>query len=301
MKRPYRLTVCYSLLLALLTACTLGEPTQNRAAELALSASVTEGAAPLEVTFTTAVTVGGATANARDYAWTVAGAAQAETTPALTYIFDAPGVYVVTAMADTNFGSVSDSVSVSVTQADTTPEDPSEPGEGTFSVTQTPGGPAPWAVRYTVQLEGYGAGAQFRVRCADEDTRYLEEEGEESVVCLHTKADERARVEVVLGGEVVDSTEVASEVTPPRDGVAFLGEWRYDSRGLSETFAITRGTPTAGESEAGFELFLIELDGRDIAEFTFGGRTVVLSPTPDADGAQVFFADVYGLRLERLD
>ena len=292
------------LLLLLLTACTLqNEPsTEGSSPDLSLSASVTEGVAPLEVIFSAQLMPTSATAST--YTWTLAGQTLSETTSALTHTFDAPGVYVVTAKAETRSGSAADSVTVSVTQGNVPPEEPGEPvGEGTLGVTKTPGGPAPWAVRYTVRAEGYGDDAQVSVRCSAEgDSGYVfGDEVTEGAVCLHTTAAEQVQVDVLVGDEVVDTVTVASEVTPPREEVAFLGTWRYEQRGQRETFSITRGTPTAGESEAGFELFLIELDGRSVAEFTFGGRTVVLDPTPETDGRQVYFADVYGLRLERLD
>lgn len=293
----------FYILFLLLTACTLQsepETVEERPAELTLSASVTEGAPPLEVAFSTDVTP-----SATRYAWTLAGRTLSETAANLTYTFDAPGVYIVTATAETEVGRASDSVTITVTQKDVPPENPGEPTEGTLNVTQTPGGPAPWAVRYSVQAEGYGADAQVRVRCSAEGDLAYEENSAEEVtraVCLHTAASERARVDVLVGEEVVDSLELPSNVTPPEEGVAFLGSWRYDSRGLSETFEITKGIEDEGESaEGAFKLFLIKLGGLDIAEFTFGGRTVVLTPIPEEDGSQVFFADVYGLRLERLD
>ena len=296
MKRPL-----YLLLLVLLTACALqSEPVvEERTAELTLNASVTQGVAPLEATFTTTLTSDdGAMLGANTYTWTLAGKTLPNITPDLTHLFEKPGVYVVSVVAETPLGSVSDSVTVSVTQTNA-PPDPGEPvGDGTLNVTQTPGGPAPWAVRYTVQAEGYGADAQVRVRCS-EDLSYEEAGG---AVCLHTTADEQAQIEVLVNGDVVDSVQVASEVAPPQEDIAFLGAWRYVSRGKSESFEIVSGTASAGESaEGAFKLFLIELDGLDIAEFTFGGRTVVLTPVPEEDGTQVFFADVYGLRLERVD
>ena len=285
------------LLLALLTACAFqGDLVEEPAPELTLSASVTKGVAPLEVTFSTQLTPASAAAT---YAWTLAGRPLSNTTSKLTYTFDAPGVYVVTARAETRSGATADSATVRVTRADA-PSEPGPVGEGKLNVSKTPGGPAPWAVRYTVQAEGYSDDRQIRVRCsADGDLSYEVDEG---AVCLHTTAAEEAQIDVLVEDEVVDSVTMASGVTPPQEEVAFLGTWRYDSRGTSETFDITRGTPTAGESGAGdFKLFLIKLDGRDIAEFTFGGRTVVLEPSPEADGRQVYLADVYDLRLVRLD
>ncbi len=285
------------LLLSLLTACAFqGDLVEEPAPELTLSASVTEGVAPLEVTFSAQHTPASAAAT---YTWTLAGQPLSNTTSKLTHTFDAPGVYVVTIKAETRSGAAADSATVRVTRADAPPE-PGPVGEGTLNVMKTPGGPAPWAVRYTVQAEGYSDNRQIRVRCsADGDLSYEVNEG---AACLHTTATEEAQIDVLVEDEVVDSVTVASEVTPPQEEVAFLGTWRYDSRGTSETFDITRGTPTAGESGAGdFKLFLIKLDGRDIAEFTFGGRTVVLEPNPEVDGRQVYFADVYDLRLVRLD
>ena len=285
--------------LALLTACMFQSEPTERKAELSLSASVTEGVAPLEVTFSASVTPG--TITPSTYTWTLAGRTLSDTAPDLTHMFNAPGVYIVTATAETPLGSAADSTSVTVTQAAAPPSNPGEPvGNGTLDVTKTPGGPAPWAVRYRVQMEGYGADAQFSVRCSAEgDIGYAEAGG---AVCLHTTADEKARVDVLVNGKIVDSVEVASEVTPPQEGVAFLGTWRNTSRGQSDTFAVTQGTATAGESQSGaFKLFVIEVRGVDTAEFTFSGRTVVLRPTPEADGRQVYLADVYGLRLERLD
>ena len=286
----------YILLLVLLTACTFQVETETRTPpSFTMNASVTEGTAPLEVTFSTTVSPG-----ASRYAWTLAGQTLSNTAAELIHTFDAPGVYLVTVTATTSLGPVSESTTIKVTQAAPS-EPPSEPvGDTMLEVTPTPGGPAPWAVRYSVQAQGYGANAQVRVRCSAEGDASYEEEG--GAACLHTTAGEQAQVEVLVNDEVVDSVKVDAEVASPQQEVAFLGTWHYNSRGKGETFQITRGTAMAGEDQTGaFKLFVIKVDGLDIAEFTFGGRTVVLRPVPETDGRQVFFADVYGLRLERLD
>ena len=84
-------------------------------------------------------------------------------------------------------------------------------------------------------------------------------------------------------------------------GVAFPGRWRYGSRGVSETFEITEGTPTEGRSADGrFALFTVGERSGLIAEFTIDGRTVVLTPTPGDDGRQRYRGEVYGLELEPL-
>ena len=285
----------YILFLTLLTACTFQAEPETRPLRLTLNTSVRQGVAPLEVTFSATVSP-----EASRYAWTLAGQTLSNTAADLSHTFDAPGFYLVTVTATTSLGPISESTTVKVTRA-APGEPPSGPiGDTELKVTPTPGGPAPWAVRYSVQAGGYGANAQLRVRCSAEgDSSY---EAEDGALCLHTTAGEQMQVEVLVDDKVVDSAEVDSEVIPPQQEVAFRGTWRYDSRGKSETFQITRGTALAGEDQTGaFKLFVIKVDGLDIAEFTFGGRTVVLRPVPETDGRQVFLADVYGSRLERLD
>ena len=247
-KRPLSI-----LFLVLLSACTLQSEPEPRTPSLTLNASVREGVAPLEVTFSTTVSP-----EASRYAWTLAGQALDDTTAELTHTFDAPGVYLVTVTATTSLGPVSESTTVKVTQAAPS-EPPSEPiGDTKLEVTRTPAGPAPWAVRYSVQAEGYGSDAQFRVHCSAEGDASYEEEG--GAVCLHTTAGEQVQIDILMSDEVVDSVQVNSEVTPPQQEVAFLGTWRYSSRGKSETFEIARGTAVAGEDQtSAFKLFVIKV------------------------------------------
>lgn len=98
-------------------------------------------------------------------------------------------------------------------------------------------------------------------------------------------------------GEVTARAEASPEITE-NEGVAFLGRWRYSSRGVTETFEITEGDPSAGGSADGrFKLFTILEDGATVVEFTIDGRTVVLTPAPGDDGRQVYEGRVYGLVL----
>lgn len=268
-----------SALLFVLTACTLPAPPAPPP-RVTLTASVTAGEVPLTVTFSAA-----ADPQTDIYSWTVGGEVQAETSSTFTTTFTTPGLFVVSVSA----AGESDSVAVVVRS----PELPDpDPDVTELELTQTPGGPAPWGVAYTVDPAVNGVEA----RCT-EGAGY-ERVLEGRFVCLHEPGDEVAVRFVNAAGEVTARAETPSEVTQ-NDGVAFAGRWRYRSRGVTETFEITEGGETLGRSADGrFVLFTIRQRGATIAEFTIDGRTVVLEPTPDADGRQVFEADVYGLVLE---
>ena len=273
------------LILFGLTACELfGTPTP--APSVTLTPSSTAGAAPLAITFSAV-----ASPAASVYRWTVEGETQGETGGTLETLFSTPGSYVVGVSAS----GASDNVTVNVTA-------PAGPGPvpGGLSLTQTPGGPAPWAVRYTVATED-GAGPPIpglEARC--EARLPYEPLRSTSFVCLHNTADAVQVRTVAANGEVAAEAETSPEVTE-NGGVAFAGRWRYRSRGVSETLEITEGTPTEGRSADGrFALFTIGERLGLIAEFTIDGRTVVLTPTPDEDGRQLYEGEVYGLELEPL-
>lgn len=272
-----------------LTACTLPttptprptpEPTPEPAQSVTLTAPVTQGEVPLTVTFTA-----DASPTADTFRWTIGGAVQEETTRTLTTTFDRAGLYVI----GVSVGDVSDSVTVRAEARATDPgPDPSE-----LKLTQTPGGPEPWAVRYTVSPVSAGLLARCR-----EGAAFVPTYG--AFVCVHEPGDTvQARV-VRPDGEVTATVEASPEVTE-NEGVAFAGRWRYSSRGTTETFRITEGSRTMGESADGrFKLFTIREDGATVVEFTIDGRTVVLTPVPEPDGRQVYEGRVYGLVLEPL-
>lgn len=254
---------------------------------MTLSASQTVGELPLEVTFT-------AEANPAVgvFSWSVGGELQAETSSTLTQTFTRPGLYAVSVSAN----GASDSETVTVTAPDT-------PGTGPniekLELTQTPGGPTPWAVRYTVtadpELDLLAPGLE--ARCGE--NRAYQRVVAGSFACVHNAAD-TVRVRVVAAGETTANAETVPDITQT-DGVAFAGRWRYTSRGVTETFEITDGNETAGESGNGrFKLFTIGQRQGFIVEFTIDGRTVVLTPTPDDDGKQLYEGPVYGLLLEPL-
>lgn len=272
----------FFLVLLGLTACELfGTPTP--APSVTLTASPTEGAAPLTVTFNAV-----ASPAASVYRWTVAGRTRSETGSTLETLFSTPGSYAVSVSAS----GASDRVTVEVTA----PAGPA-PVPGALSLTQTPGGPAPWAVRYTVATEG-GLEPPVPVEARCEARLPYEPLRSDSFVCLHNTADAVQVRTVAANGEVAAEAGTSPEVTA-NGGVAFAGRWRYRSRGVSETFEITEGTPTEGRSADGrFALFTVGERLGLIAEFTIDGRTVVLTPTPDENGRQLYEGEVYGLELE---
>jgi PKD repeat protein len=247
-----------------------------------LSASRTDGEVPFAVTFTAT-----ASPPADTFLWVVGGKAQEEASDTLTTTFSGSGLYVVSVSAN----GASDSVTVEATAPDLPNTGPSV---GELNITQTPGGPAPWAVAYTVDPAVDGVGA----RCAEGAGYRPIQAGR--FACLHEPGDTVAVRYVDAAGNVTARAETSAEVAE-NDGVAFAGRWRYSSRGVTETFEITEGSKTAGRSADGrFELFTIRQKGLTVAEFTVDGRTVVLEPAPEADGRQVFGAGVYGLVLESI-
>ncbi len=278
-----------------LTACDLFggptpqplEPTPPTPQRVTLSASQTEGEVPLTVTFSAE-----ASPAAGVFSWVVGGAVQVETSSTLTTTFERSGIYVVSVSA----GGASDSVTVTASAPDT-PN--TGPDIGKLRLTQTPGGPAPWAVRYTVSADAeLGALVPgLEARCAENRSYQPVVSG--SFACVHNGSD-TAMVKFTVAGETVARAKADPDISQ-NGGVAFKGRWRYMSRGVTETFEIVRGSKTAGESADGrFKLFTVGLRAGLIVEFTIDGRTVVLTPTPGDDGEQRYEGRVYGLVLEPL-
>ncbi len=271
-----------------LTACDLfgGVTPQPAPQRVTLSASQTEGEIPFTVTFTAEANPAGV------FNWAVGGEPQAETSDTFTRVFDSSGLYVVSVSAN----GASDSVTVTANAPDT-PN--TGPNIGKLELSQTPGGPAPWAVRYTVTADvELGASVTgLEARCGE--NRAYRQLVSGSFACVHNSAD-TVKVRFVVAGETAASAEAVPDITE-NSGVAFAGRWRYSSRGVTETFAIVKGSETAGESADGrFKLFTVGLREGLVAEFTVDGRTVVLTPTPADDGKQLFEGRVYGLVLAPL-
>jgi hypothetical protein len=270
-------------LLLTLTACDLfGVPTPDVQQRVTLSASREAGVVPFTVTFTAT-----ATPAATTFRWAIGGVVQEETANTFTTTFDSSGLYVVSVSA----AGASDSLTVKAIARDA-PND--GPVPDALDLTATPGGPAPWGVRYMVRPALEGVQARCREGAAFASVR------EGSFACLHEPGDTVQARFVQESGEVTATAEVTPDVID-NEGVAFAGRWRYRSRGTTETFEITQGDETAGRSADGrFKLFTITQREGLVAEFTLDGRTVVLTPVPEDDGRQVYEGRVYGLVLEAL-
>lgn len=285
------------ILSLILSACnpfggTAPEKTPQR---VTLRASQTEGDTPFAVTFTAE-----ASPAVNGFNWTVGGERQAETSSTFQTTFERSGVYVVSVSVDSASDSASERASDSVTITVKAPDAPNTgPGIGDPTLTATPGGPAPWAVRYTVKadVDLSGSPPGLEARCAE--NRNYQQVMAGSFICVHNDADV-VEVRFVVADETVSSAEIVPDITQ-NNGVAFAGRWRYTSRGVTETFRIVRGSETVGESaDRRFKLFTLGQQGGLIVEFTIDGRTVVLTPTPGDDGEQLYEGDVYGLVLEPL-
>ena len=279
----------YFALLLFLTACEgfFGPaPTPQPAPVLTVTPSVTEGDAPLSVTF--AATLENATS--QTFRWTVGTEVQAETTDTFSTVFETPGTYIVSAEG----AGAADSVSVTVRG-----EPVVEPIPDTLNLSATPGGPAPWAVRYTLIPDPVTpAGDSLEARCR-EGAAFRRVEGS-VFACVHEPGDTVQARYLTPSGEVAVAAETTPEITQT-SGVAFAGSWRYSARNKTETFAISEGDETAGSSADGrFKIFTLRQREGTIVEFTIDGGTVVLTPTPDDDGRQLYRGEVYDLTLEPL-
>lgn len=265
----------------LLTSCELFSAPTPPAPLLTVTPSVTQGEAPLEVTFTATLE----SATTRTFRWTVGTVVQPETAEVFTTTFERPGVYIVGAAAV----GVADSVSLRVggeSGAEPVPED--------LSLSSTPGGPAPWAVRYTAAPAETGLEARCR-----EGAAFRRVEGG-VFACVHEPGDTVQARYLTDSGEVAVAAEMTPNITEV-ESVAFAGVWRYSARGQSETFTISEGDETEGLSPDGrFKLFTVGQREGLIVEFTIEGQTVVLTPTPDNSGRQLYQGEVYDLMLEPL-
>lgn len=272
----------YLLLLSIfLTACELFSASVPPTPLLTITPSVVEGEAPLEVTFSATLEP----AAAQTFRWTVGTVVQAETAEVFTTTFERPGVYVVGAAA----AGVADSVSVKVGG-----ESGAEPVPDALSLSATPGGPAPWAVRY----KAAPAEAGLEARCR-EGAAFRRVEGD-VFACVHEPGDTVQARYPTPAGEVAVAAEMTPDITEA-ESVAFAGVWRYSARGQTETFTITEGNETEGSSPDGrFKLFTVGQREGLIVEFTIEGQTVVLTPTPDDTGRQLYRGEVYDLTLEPL-
>lgn len=139
--------------LLILAACTPPSRPAPRQS-VTLAAPVTQGPVPLTVTFTAT-----ASPAADTFRWTVGGVVQGETSEAFTTTFYDAGLYVVSV----SVGGVSDSVTVKA-DARGTPDPGPDPNA--LSLTGTSGGPAPWAVRYTIDPTVTGVQARCRENAA---------------------------------------------------------------------------------------------------------------------------------------
>ena len=268
-----------------LTSCDLfGAASRPTPQNVTLSASQIEGNAPLTVTF-----FADANPAVNVFSWAVGGQQQTETSSTFQTTFERSGVYVVSVAAN----GASDSMAVTLRA----PDAPNTgPNLGKLTLTQTPGGPAPWAVRYTVKADAdlSESPAGLEARCSE--TRAYRQVVAGTFSCVHNGPD-TVSVRFIVDGKTTSSTETVPKIAK-NGGVAFAGRWRYTSRGVTETFEIVRGSETVGESLDGrFKLFTVGQREGLVVEFTVDGRTVVLTPTPGDDGTQLYEGSVYGLVL----
>ncbi len=296
------------LLLSLISCSLLDEDTPNpnpgnNTPTVTLTVSPPSGAAPLEVTFTAV----GNDVDGDDlsYSWNLAGAANA---PTVSQTFTEAGSYPVTVTVSDGQTSGSASTTVTVTaEGPVDPEPPTdpEPGEPSLSVTASPGGAAPWAVRYDIEATGFPAGSTYEIGCRlvydDIDTPTVPVDNridDNTFACFYAGAtgnDEGfVRVLPAGGGEPLAQVALDPRLTGNASPI-FEGTWRYSysyadgSPTRTGPFVINQGDSVTGSSEDGFSFGLYEYRTDTAIEYVDTGSqtaSTFLIPDPQADGTQ---------------
>lgn len=293
-----KLTAVLSLI-ALLCACSLldedsGEPSNpdtNEPPTVVLVASPTRGSAPLNVTLT--ATAADPDGDELSYRWSLAGLPDAASVT--TQLTEAGEYPISVTVSD---GENEASASTTVTVAGDTPVDPEPPTdpevptESQLTVETTPGGPAPWAVRYNYAATGFPEGSEVSFDCNVELKDYEVVKyayDQDSIACLHLKSDERVEVTVYEPGtgKVLATKRLLADLEPAGD-VAFAGTWRHSSN-TSETITFTITQPheggIGGSDETGtHSIYYGKQD--DAGLLNFDGNFYL--PQPLDDGTQRF-------------
>lgn len=130
---------------------------------------------------------------------------------------------------------------------DPDPPTPPEPSEPEITITATPGGPVPWAVRYNVSandIPGYEGPIYWDVSCRNDYGTV--DVDEDTFICFHMAQNEEVYVEVfgVDGNVLLEKTLTAK--VKASTGIAFKGKWSFGQQGDTTQTTIDSGDLTVG-------------------------------------------------------
>lgn len=314
----------WSTLVLFLAACGVDtDIPETNTPTVSLAASPQSGPAPLTVTLT-------ATASDLDgdltYAWSRTDGTRSADGRVAVFTLETPGEYPLSVTVSDGQESASANVTVSVTPGTVIdPEPPTEPtdptdSEATLEVTASPGGKAPWGVRYDVTASGFPEDSTLQTVCrvrtdpgTEEGIRITDNQiDEDSFACFYPGPDAAGSgfVRVVSeSGATLDEVALTPKITENDDPLYFSGTWRYTYREAGAvtktgTFALVKPFSTGGSSEDGsFILQLDESDGEAVPDYSDDNAGVgsYLIPEPLPNGTQRYVSSSKNVVLEQID
>lgn len=294
-----------------LSACSLldegseqpNNPDTNNAPTVQLTASPQSGPAPLTVNLNATAT--DPEGDTLSYSWSLQGLGSAAT--AKTVLNEA-GIYPITVTVSDGTNETQASTTLTVTgEGPVDPEPPTdpEPAEPQITIKASPGGPAPWAVRYDYSATGYPKGSSVSLTCGIDGEAF----GNSNIVrtdidmdttaCLHLANTDTVTVTVLASSdpasEVLDVKTIKANIQS-LGNVPFAGTWRF-TLGDKEpvTFSITEylegigGKDATGSFDIGYQS---EDDAGymtlNMADFYYGSTVEKVEVEPLEDGTQRF-------------
>lgn len=289
---------------AVVVAAPAALQTGNTPPTARLSASVTAGAAPLEVVFRAAAT--DPDGDPLTYAWDFGNGQTADSGVQQRRTYQSAGRFIASVtVADGRGGVGSAELTLDVAAppgggvAEVPPAPPGGPDAPALIVTTSPGGPVPWTVTYRVETRNFAGSPSLVVACEGGAAaravsgRY---------VCHHTEPGQGVSVTAVDDAAAQVRARTAAPLEPPANGVPYYGLWSLTYRdpgsGLGVTLPVRISAPGTGGPLSGLDP---ETGVQIVAE---GDRVVVNGLVADeilpSDAGVQAFADDLNLRLEKV-
>ena len=287
------------------TTIVVGVPptpeTDNTPPTIELSASLTQGRAPLAVVFRATAT--DADGDPLTYAWDFGNGQTADTGVQQTRTYRDSGRYIASVTVSDGRGGVgSDEVTLDVAgslSGGLTPAPPGGSDAPTLTITPSPGGPVPWTVTYRVEARNFKGSPAFIYSCEGGldggvvGDRY---------VCHHTEVGQGLSVTAIDDAATLVKARAAAALKPAANGVPYYGRWNLSYQdpgsGLGVTLPVQITAPGTSGPYSGLD------PETGIQIYAAGDAVVVNGLVADeivaSDTSVQAFADDLNLRLEKV-